>query len=87
MSNFGGRLCHDEGMPVGLIHFDPATFPAEAQPCLRCGAETSLAFAGPCPSCTDELRTTMSTEAREVEGAEYVPKMNVTPNAVALKDD
>ena len=25
-------------------------------------------------------------EARQVEVAEYVPKMNVTPNAVALKD-
>jgi hypothetical protein len=25
-------------------------------------------------------------EARHVEVAEYVPKMNVTPNAVALKD-
>lgn len=29
----------------------------------------------------------MAGEAREVELAEYVPKMNVTPNAVALKDD
>jgi hypothetical protein len=25
--------------------------------------------------------------ARVVDVAEYVPKMNVTPNAVALKDD
>jgi hypothetical protein len=29
----------------------------------------------------------MGIEARDVEVAEYVPKMNVTPNAVALKDD
>ncbi len=29
----------------------------------------------------------MGVEARDVEVAEYVPKMNVTPNAVALKDD
>lgn len=29
----------------------------------------------------------MGVEARHVEVAEYVPKMNVTPNAVALKDD
>jgi hypothetical protein len=27
------------------------------------------------------------SEGRVVEVAEYVPKMNVTPNAVALKDD
>ncbi len=26
-------------------------------------------------------------EAREIVIAEYEPKMNVTPNAVALKDD
>jgi hypothetical protein len=29
----------------------------------------------------------MGIEARDVEVAEYVPKMNVTPNAVALKED
>lgn len=29
----------------------------------------------------------MGTEARQVEVAEYVPKMNVTPNAVALKEN
>lgn len=27
------------------------------------------------------------SEGRHVEVAEYEPKMNVTPNAVALKDD
>jgi hypothetical protein len=74
-------------MPLGLIRLDPADFDPEAQPCLRCGAEVALAFAGTCAACTDELRSTMRGDAREVEGAEYVPKMNVTPNAVALKDD
>jgi len=29
----------------------------------------------------------MSAAARHIEVAEYVPKMNVTPNAVATKDD
>lgn len=29
----------------------------------------------------------MSNQVRQVEVAEYEPKMNVTPNAVALKDD
>lgn len=38
-------------------------------------------------SCRDELRIRFAGTARVVEVAEYVPKMNVTPNAVALKDD
>jgi hypothetical protein len=82
-----GSAWHDDPMPVDLIRVDPAEFPPEAQPCLRCGSSVELAFAGTCVACTDELRATMGNEARAVEGAEYVPKMNVTPNAVALKDD
>ena len=74
-------------MPDGLIHFDAATFPAAVQACLRCGEPVPMMFAGPCERCADELRVTMGGEARDVEGAAYVPKMNVTPNAVALKDD
>jgi hypothetical protein len=74
-------------MPLGLIRLDPADFDPEVQACLRCGAEVALAFAGTCTACTGELRATIRGDAREVEGAEYVPKMNVTPNAVALKDD
>jgi len=46
-----------------------------------------LRFAGPCPACAGELRAKFAGEARAVEGAAYEPKMNVTPNAVALKDD
>ena len=34
-----------------------------------------------------ELRAKFVSDGRVVEVAEYVPKMNVTPNAVALKDD
>ena len=34
-----------------------------------------------------ELRAKYLGEGRVVEVAEYEPKMNVTPNAVALKDD
>ena len=74
-------------MSLGLVHYDPAAFPAEATPCLRCGVETMLVFAGPCPACTKELRDKFRGEGRAVDGGEYVPKMNVTPNAVALKDD
>jgi NMD protein affecting ribosome stability and mRNA decay len=55
--------------------------------CPRCGTQVSERFYGPCTSCRAELRAAFLTEGRVVEVAEYVPKMNVTPNAVALKDD
>ena len=55
--------------------------------CPRCGTATAERFYGPCTSCRAELRMKFLSEGREVEVAEYVPKMNVTPNAVALKDD
>ena len=47
---------------------------------------TTDEFYGPCPSCRDELRTRLGGGTREVEAVAYEPKMNVTPNAVALKD-
>jgi hypothetical protein len=47
---------------------------------------TSARFYGPCDSCRDELVATLGGEQREVEVEAYVPKMNVTPNAVATKD-
>lgn len=55
--------------------------------CPRCGVEHEERFYGPCTSCRDALRAKFLGEGRDVEVAEYVPKMNVTPNAVALKDD
>jgi NMD protein affecting ribosome stability and mRNA decay len=55
--------------------------------CPRCGAEANERFYGPCTNCRAELRAQYLGEGRAVEVAEYVPKMNVTPNAVALKDD
>jgi hypothetical protein len=55
--------------------------------CPRCGTHVTERFYGPCSSCRDELRAKYLSEGRVVEVAEYVPKMNVTPNAVALKDD
>ena len=55
--------------------------------CLRCGRIEPMRFRGLCAGCRDELRTTFVREAREIEVVEYEPKMNVTPNAVALKDD
>lgn len=87
MPSRGDSTWHDDEMPSGLIHFNAADFPAETQPCLRCGEPAPLVFSGPCEPCRVELRASMGGEARDVEGADYVPKMNVTPNAVALKDD
>lgn len=61
--------------------------PETSSVCPRCGNTHDGRFYGPCESCRTELRMTMGVEARHVDVAEYVPKMNVTPNAVALKDD
>ncbi len=55
--------------------------------CPRCGTEVGERFYGPCLSCRTALRVKFLTEGRVIELAEYEPKMNVTPNAVALKDD
>ncbi len=54
--------------------------------CPRCAETATVAFYGPCASCRETLRATQCGTAREVEVAAYEPKMNVTPNAVALKD-
>ena len=55
--------------------------------CPRCGVAANARFYGPCESCRIDLRAKFLSDGRVVEVAEYVPKMNVTPNAVALKDD
>jgi hypothetical protein len=55
--------------------------------CPRCSSAVDEEYYGPCTSCRDALRAQYLGEGRVVEVAEYVPKMNVTPNAVALKDD
>jgi hypothetical protein len=55
--------------------------------CPRCGTAVDEDLYGPCHPCRDELRATYTGEARDdVVAAEYEPKMNVTPNAVASKE-
>jgi hypothetical protein len=54
--------------------------------CPRCGASVEQRFYGPCDRCREELRATVAGEAHAVEAEAYEPKMNVTPNAVALKE-
>ncbi len=55
--------------------------------CPRCGATVDERFYGPCASCRIDLRSKLGREQTERAEVEYEPKMNVTPNAVALKDD
>ncbi len=54
--------------------------------CPRCATEVTEGWYGPCTQCRGDLRATLGGEAHEVATADYVPKMNVTPNAVATKD-
>jgi hypothetical protein len=60
---------------------------ATATTCPRCGAEVTERYYGPCTACRETLRANFGGAARDIEVAAYEPKMNVTPNAVALKDD
>jgi hypothetical protein len=55
--------------------------------CPRCRREATDEHYGPCAACRAELRAASAGAARAVEAAEYEPKVNVTPNGVALKDD
>lgn len=54
--------------------------------CPRCATAVAERFYGPCATCRDELRATQGNETHALEATAYEPKMNVTPNAVALKD-
>jgi hypothetical protein len=55
--------------------------------CPRCQRPVAEDLYGPCEACRGDLRAKYQLAGRVVELAEYEPKMNVTPNAVALKDD
>ena len=75
-------------MGMGVLDvIEPGDYPAIEVECPRCQRAVSQRFAGPCATCLAELRTKFAATARDIEKTEYVPKMNVTPNAVALKDD
>lgn len=53
--------------------------------CPRCETDVAEHWYGPCDACRVALRASVRGTARDVD-AEYEPKMNVTPNAVALKE-
>jgi hypothetical protein len=61
---------------VALLSFD----------CPRCHLPTDEEFYGPCTPCVSVLRAEQALNQTEVTATEYVPKMNVTPNAVASKE-
>lgn len=54
--------------------------------CPRCRSAVTERVYGPCTRCRGELVATLGGAARDVKAEAYVPKMNVTPNAVALKE-
>ncbi len=56
--------------------------------CPRCSQLLGDAeYYGVCSTCADQLRSTYDGAARDdVETADYEPKMNTTPNAVAFKE-
>lgn len=61
---------------------------SDPETCPRCGAPLAdQPYYGPCGACRDALRAQLGESARDVAAETYEPKMNVTPNAVALKDD
>jgi hypothetical protein len=71
--------------PAGMVEND--TSDALAFSCPRCAGDARERFYGPCRACREDLRASLAAEARVVDRAGYEPKMNVTANAVALKDD
>ena len=74
-----------DAMPASLADVLAAADPVE-RTCPRCWETVAEVFYGPCTACRATLRAEQGGTARDVEAAEYEPKMNVTPNAVALKD-
>ena len=54
---------------------------------MRCRRTAPMRFYGICTDCRSQLHEVFDRAARIIEVEEYVPKMNVTPNAVALKAD
>ena len=75
-------LWHRERMPSLGADLEPD----QSFACPRCGGGVTERFYGPCASCRDDLRATQGSEGGAFEVAAYEPKMNVTPNAVALKE-
>ncbi|MFM7069052.1 MAG: hypothetical protein ACKOYM_06275 [Actinomycetes bacterium] len=70
------QTCQNAPMVDERVDFD----------CPRCGTSVAEPFYGPCGTCRSTLRASVAGDARNLDAPAYEPKMNVTPNAVALKD-
>jgi len=75
-----------DSKPAPTVFPEPAQFDLSSFACPRCGETTSAASYGPCPACVDALHAAQRGEGGGEAAAAYEPKMNVTPNAVALKE-
>lgn len=73
--------------PAPTVFPEPVQFDLSSYPCPRCQTTMTADSYGPCESCIAELRASQQNEASGDGPAAFEPKMNVTPNAVALKDD
>lgn len=65
---------------------DPQPDASRQFACPRCATAVKEPWYGPCTSCRSELRSSVRGEQAVVTAAPYEPKMNVTPNAVAMKE-
>lgn len=66
---------------------DRSVMTTDIETCPRCQSAMREEYYGPCAQCRTRLRAQYRGEKRIAEAVEYVPKTNVTPNAVALRDD
>ena len=76
----------DVAKPEPTVFPEPEQFDLTSFPCPRCQKTMSAESYGPCPMCVEQLKMTQQTEGSGEAAAAYEPKMNVTPNAVALKE-
>lgn len=77
----------DETKPTPTVFPERVQFDLTSYPCPRCNTTMSAESYGPCQDCVAALKATQQNEASGDAASAYEPKMNVTPNAVALKDD
>lgn len=91
------RVCDAGPVSAEVPEFPPEPWRAATVPpappegdlsftCPRCRGAVQERTYGPCASCRADMRATVGGDRREVARADYEPKVNVTPNAVALKE-
>lgn len=80
-----GAMSSDKPAPVEFPE-RPEGFNLASFDCPRCGETISAEHYGLCQRCVVQLQASQRGEGSDGEAAAYEPKMNVTPNAVALKE-